>query len=209
MKPCVVYNTPFAITSRLSLFGCETENLEDIANSAASSRNEASPLHPTNAPGTFSYMAGVAALRLIFMQIDGWGKYVSNGVEGVENKARSLLVLFQNVDRACGEHDPNPVSQKGDAITKLVDNPSRYLWPHMEEAKAKENTSVWFFCVSCNGDEVRAELSRPRAIEKGNFGTFAERIFIIQNDDWRPPGRPTNDENLSQDEIDVPVSKKI
>jgi hypothetical protein len=46
------------------------------------------------------------------------------------------------------------------------------------------NTGVWYFCVSIDGDDVRAELSLPSAIENGAFGKFIERIFIVGAGEW-------------------------
>ena len=209
MEPSELYNEPHEIGGRLIEFGCGVQDLQDVALMAVSARNEATPLHPANAPGTFSYMAGVAGLRMTFLPKEGWEKRQIKGVEAVENKALGLVILFQNVDFACGIQDPNPISSKGEAVTSLVDNPTDYLWSYMaEEDKTQENWHVWFFCVSCNGDEVRAELSRPRAITKGGFGTFAERIFIIQSDDWSPLPEETFDNFHAEDDFDVPVSKK-
>ena len=46
------------------------------------------------------------------------------------------------------------------------------------------NSGVWFYCVSVNGDDVRAELSRPISVGGGNFDGFFERIFIIRQGEW-------------------------
>lgn len=206
MNAATLYRAPHEIRGKLSFFGVDINEMQGIALEAVSARNEATPIHPSNAPGTFSYMAGVAALRMIFLNREGWKMYRNKGVEGVENPRLRTVVLFQNVDRACGIHDPNPISSKGEAVTQLVDNPSGYLWEYMaDEAKANENSSVWFFCVSNDGEEVRAELSRPRAIKNGGFGAFPERIFIIQDNDWTPID---SDKGHEGDDFDVPVSKK-
>tara|TARA_R100001143_G_scaffold62552_1_gene66122 strand:- start:2719 stop:3351 length:633 start_codon:yes stop_codon:yes gene_type:complete len=209
MSPSIVYKQAYEITAKLSIFDVTIPELQAIALEAVSARNEATPLHPANAAGTYSYMEGVAALRMVFIQKEGWEITRYKGVEAVANKELGVVIMFQNVDFACGVHDPNPASDKGDGVAELVDNPTGYLWPHMEEeAKANENRHAWFFCVSCNGDEVKAELSRPRAIVKGNFGTFAERIFVIQDNDWSPIPDKASDDIEDTQEFDIPVSKK-
>lgn len=211
MSLAKIYSESFLISSKLAEFGCSINELQDVALSAVAARNEATALHPINAPGMFSYMEGVAALRLSFLQIDGWEVHRWNGVEGVRNKELGLIILFQNVDTACGIHQPQAISQKGDAVHDLVDNPTGFLWEEMaQEVRATENSEVWFFCVASNGENVRAELSRPREIKNGNFGALAERIFVIQDDDWLPEpdqldhGHPAD----GIDDIDVFVSKK-
>ena len=47
-----------------------------------------------------------------------------------------------------------------------------------------ENRGTWFYCVSVNGDDVRAELSRPISVSGGNFEGFYERIFVIRDGEW-------------------------
>ena len=165
--------------------------------------------NPANAAGMYSYMEGVAALRMIFLSKEGWKIVRPKGVEAVANTELGIMVLFQNVDHACAEHDPSPISAKGEGVIELVDNPSGYLWDYMaEEDQNNENRHVWFFCVSSSVDEIRAELSRPRAIKNGNFGTFAERIFIVQDNDWNPTDDDTGDNPNDGQDFDVPVSKK-
>lgn len=211
MKPSILYSEPHEVKGRLADFGCYIKALQDVALAAASARNGASPLHPVNAGGTYSYMEGVAALRMAFLPIKGWEMRREKGVESVENKKIGFVILFQNVDFACGTHEPNPISGKGEAVATMVDNPTGYLWPYMEEEeKAQENLHIWFFCVSSNGEEIRAELSRPRAIKNKGFGTFAERIFVIKDGDWSPIDKNTvdNNPNNSEDDFDIPVSKK-
>ncbi len=48
----------------------------------------------------------------------------------------------------------------------------------------KIDTGIWYFCVSVNGDDVRAELSIPLGVEGGNFKGFIERIFIVRDEEW-------------------------
>ncbi len=47
-----------------------------------------------------------------------------------------------------------------------------------------KDTGVWYFCVSVNCDDVRAEISLPTGIVGGNFKGFIERIFILRGGDW-------------------------
>lgn len=209
MNTSIIYREPYEITGKLTIFDVTIQELHAVALEAVSARNEATALHPANAPGTFSYMAGVAALRMIFTRKPGWKIARPKGVEAVSNERLGIVIMFQNVDFACGAHDPNPVSGKGLGVAELVDNPTGFLFPHMaEEAEAKENKHAWFFCVSCNGEKPYAELSRPRCIENGNFGTLAERIFIIQSSDWEPTPSSSSGDVEHDQEFDITVTKK-
>ena len=209
MKQATIYQISHEISRKLSEFNVTKKELQGIALEAISARNEATSFHPSNAPGTYSYMAGVAALRMIFVRKAGWEISRHKGVEAVVNRDLGTVILFQNVDNACGRHDPCPITVKGEGVTKLVDNPSGFLWAYMaEEDQNLENKYVWFFCVSSHKDEVRAELSRPRAIDNGNFGTFAERIFIIQDSDWSLTNE-NPDKDLDDNEgHEISVTKK-
>ena len=43
---------------------------------------------------------------------------------------------------------------------------------------------MWFLCVSVDGDDVRAELSKAPGVAGGNFKPFDERIFILRKGEW-------------------------
>lgn len=214
MHKSEVYAQPHEVVRALSQFDVTIEDLIAVALQASLARSEASPLHPQNASGQYSYLAGVAALRAVFLQKRGWKMSRPNNAEAIVNERLGIVILFQNVDHACGAHDPNPISSKGPGVADLVDNPTGFLWDYMEkEAESNENVSVWFFCVASNGDEVSAELSRPRAIQgNGRFGTFAERIFVLQGYSSGPNVGPNTEENPSDlgtnTEFDVSVTRK-
>ena len=209
MSPAVIYSESYEVNSALSQFGTTADSLRNVAFAAVAARNEATPLHPANAPGTYSYLAGVAALRMVFLNVDGWQIARPKGVEAVENKNLGMTILFQNVDHACGLHDPNPISEKGDGVSDLVSGSSGYLFEEMEaEARNKENNSVWFFCVSVKGEEIRAELSRPTEIKNGSFGIFAERIYLIKDNDWSPIKDDSSSDSSAIQDFDISVTKK-
>ena len=127
MNALTIYKQPHEVNKKLSFFNVESEELQRVAIVAASARNEATPLHPANAPGLKSYLEGVPALRMTFLQKDGWRITRYNGVEAIANERLGTVIMFQNVDSACGKNDPNPISVKGDSVAKLVDNPTPYL----------------------------------------------------------------------------------
>jgi hypothetical protein len=87
-------------------------------------------------------------------------------------------------------HDPRPVSAKGSGSDRIVDSAQGSLFTPEQLASAEAikfepiNTGVWYLCVSVDGDDVRAELSLPSAIENGSFGRFIERIFIVGGGEW-------------------------
>ena len=207
-----IYKTKHEVESRLSQFGVTNDEIKAIALQAASARASATDLHPINAPGLFSYLEGVAAMRELFLP-KGWQISRTMGIEAVKSDFYKTAIIFQNVDLACGDFDPNPISRKGEGAKKLLDNPTGYLWNSMEEEElSKENEKIWFLCVSINNNKLNAELSRPKSLLGYQFGLFLERIFININEE--PPFDKylnKNNSPLDSNEIkdsDIVVTKK-
>lgn len=78
----------------------------------------------------------------------------------------------------------------------------------IEDALRHENAATWFFCVSINGDDVRAELSLPRSVDADNFNGFIERIFIVADGYWGGSGIVDLDNDPGGDDIEPIVTKK-
>lgn len=204
-----VFEDDYEIEDQLVKFGITKQELREVAFNAASARNEATGLHPVNAPGTFAYHEGVRSMRLMFLQKqDGWEVDRLDGIEVILHKEKNLVVVFQNVDLACGIDSPKAISEKRISSKKLIANATSPLFPEIS-GKAHENRSVWYLCVSSNADEVKMELSRPDAIdEKGQFSVFSDRIFIVTEDDILPTNTPRDDEAFEVDDFDIQVTKK-
>lgn len=207
MTRSAIYKSVLEVRTKLHDFGCEASILRDVALAATAARNEATPLHPQNAPGLLSYLAGVANLRGAFLRLDGWERYSVKGVEGVQNRQRGLIILFQNVDFACGVVEPRPICPKKEGLTKLVDNETLCLFKEMAgEDGLRENKEVWFLCVSNRSEEPQAELSRPKRIEDGAFGSLLERVYILTGSEDCP--QPRDNVASDQDDFEVSVTKK-
>ena len=148
---------------------------------------------PATAEGQFAYIYGTRFLRNLF-RTKGYGLYRQDNVEGVQHAQRNLKIIYQSVDLAASWlHNPRPVSAKGSGSDRVVDSAQGSLFTAEQLASAEPikfhpiNTGVWYFCVSVDGDDVRAELSLPSAIVNGAFGNFIERIFIIGGGEWSDP----------------------
>lgn len=211
MAHSAIYKSVFEVQNKLHDFGCKPSILTDIALAAIAARNEATPLHTQNAPGLYSYLAGVASLRGAFLRLEGWEKYAVKGVEGVQNKQRGLIILFQNVDFACGVAEPRPICPKKEGVTELVDNGTLCLFKEMAgEDGLRENKEVWFFCVSNRSEEPQAELSRPSRIEDGAFGKLLDRIYILTGSEEHSERRDKKQDSESDhDDFEVSVTKKV
>jgi len=164
------------VKSRLSDFGVSTDDLMKIVHAAAGGRNSSVSNDPKAAGGYFAYIYGTRALRDVFLPL-GWKRDRHDNIESVINQADGVKIIFQNVDNAADPlRTPKALSGKGAAAARIIDFSQPTLtnfsetFPKDDGKEQNINTSVWFFCVSVDGGNVRAELSRPYSLEGGQFG---------------------------------------
>ncbi len=205
-----IFQNPVEVQSRLTTLGFTVEELATVALKAVSAKNEATRFHPSNASGLFSYLWGTSALREMAVPKDGWELDRTSNIESIFNRSMNIKIIFQNVDSACSFAPPKAISGKGNAVQDLVGNTTgAFLFEDMEEEHIKniQNNGTWFFCVSSDEDgEVRAELSLPSSMQGKQFGSFHERIFIINDSRWDAPIDLNNDDLLDDDNDDFDIS---
>lgn len=185
MQPVRIVKEDWDVEARLgALFGVSKAELVEVALAAVGGRRDAVDDDPITAAGTFSYIFGTRALRRLFRAKE-WKRNRSGGVESVFAPDRGVKIVFQNADLAAEERrDPKAISDKGNATERAVRLGQGSLFPEIEEEEIKEATaSVWYLFVSCEGDDIRAELSHPRSIVDGQFLGFHERVFIVNKGD--------------------------
>ena len=209
MELARIVKAEWEVDARLAeLFGVLKSELVQVAGAAVGARRDAVDDDPITAPGTLSYIYGTRALRTLF-RAKKWDLNRKGGVESVFHRERRLKIVFQNADQAADDHrPPQAVSDKGSA-TELAVRLGQYdLFPKLVGEAIREATAaVWYLFVSCNGDDVRAELSYPKSVVDGQFLGFHERIFIIEKGDLddfdfsRSDGTPPI-------EFDVAVTRK-
>lgn len=197
------------VRSRLAEFGVTLEELVEIVRGVVAARADATADDPASAEGLFAYIFGTRYLRQVFRS-HGWLSHSENNVEGVRHPDRQLKVIYQSVDRAGdASHTPQAVSGKGSGADRIISANQGRLFAELEEVATISSAvdelkfGVWFFCVSVEGDDVRAELSMPTGVEGGNFEGFSERIFILGHGDWAAAVAPLDD---ADDGVDIEPS---
>lgn len=206
MQKSYVFSESWDVDAKLSELGITKQDLVTVAIKAVTAKNDAIAIDPINAPGQLAYIYGTRALREMLLPKRDWKLDRTDNIESTLNLEKNIKIIYQNVDIACAKCLPRAISGKGNASRRLVENNTGYLWPEMEEEfEMQENTSVWYFCVSTNGDEIRAEISRPRTIEGNQFGDFLERIFIVTDNDW---DIVNDDADYDDQDYDIKVTKK-
>lgn len=199
------------VKHELDALGLTKEIVFKIADAAASARADTMAVEPLNAPGTNAYNKGVAATRMSLLPL-GWRMSHKGGVEATVNDALAIQLIFQSVDMACTERDPEAISEKGSGSRKLVYDGQQDLFKH-EEGKRKQAIGVaprvWLVCVSTAGKKLRAEVSCPKVYEGGQFAGFVKRIPVVDQDyDPTPQTRRSDDDNDGAVDYEVKIVKK-
>jgi hypothetical protein len=182
-----IYREEWDVNARLVPFGVTRLELIEVVRGVVAARADSVADDPLAAEGQFAYIFGTRYVRALFRS-KGYLSIRREGLEAVRHPDRELQIVYQSVDAAAqDDHDPRAVSGKGAGADRVIDSAQgRLIFP--DEAIKRHtggvNVGVWFFCVSVDGDNVRAELSLPAGVGGGNFDGFIERIFIVQGDDW-------------------------
>lgn len=188
-----IYSAPQEVDQRLESFGVTRQELLAVVAAVVGARAEAVPDDPLSAEGQFAYIYGTRHLRAL-LKPKKWSIHREQNVEAVKHPTLNLRIVYQSVDVASSElHSPRAVSGKGAGADRIINTAQGSLFTKAQLDGVRAivlgpiNAGVWFFCVSVDGDDVRAELSLPSSIEGGNFRGFVERIFIVGDGDWNVP----------------------
>ena len=190
MQPARIFREDDEVDRRLADFGVNREELIDVVRAVVAARADAIDDDPASAEGLFAYIYGTRALRQVFKR-HGWIRYREDNVESVRHPSRNLKVIYQSVDFAADWlHSPKAISGKGSGADRMILSGQTSLFreedlqPIVKTPLPEIKSGAYFFCVSVDGDDVRAELSLPSGIAKGNFAGFIERIFIVRPGEW-------------------------
>ena len=171
------------VESKLAFYDLEKDLLSEVARRAVAASRDATNNHPSNAPGTFSYLYGTQALRDLFLG-ETWVLDRKDGIESILNIEKNIKVVFQNVDIACSkEKEPKPRSGKGAGSERACFGNQLKLFPHLPtfvEPQNEESVITLYLMVSNVNGKIGVELSRP-IITNGTFSSFVERIFIDEH----------------------------
>ena len=123
-----------------------------------------------------------------------------------------IKTIFQNAERAGDPiFEPMAANRKGAASARAVDLGQIELFPEhrieKEQTVAELNANVWILFVEAQGQNVRAEFSRPKAISDEQYAGFHERILLVQGSEWDTPD-PLSDDGEPPADFEVTVSRK-
>ena len=173
-----------AAKQELAALGLTAEIVLKIADAAATAKADTMAVEPLNAPGTNAYNKGVAAKRLALIPL-GWRMSRNRGIEATVNDKLGIQLVFQNVDVACTDRNPQAISEKGSGARTLIYDGQKDLFQRAEGAREQAPgvaLRVWLVCVSTSDKKLRAEVSCPLLFEGSQFEGFAKRIFVVDQD---------------------------
>ena len=182
-----LYLEDWSVNAKLKrTFGVTRSDLIKVVREVVGARADSVDDDPLSAAGLFAYIYGTRAIRAVLRRA-GWVRYRQDNMEMAKHPDREIMVAYQSVDLACSEfHDPKAVSGKGAGAARVIDMATLFTPEEMagKTAEADFSTGMWFFCISVDDDDVRAELSLSAGLEGGNFKPFIERIFILKKGEW-------------------------
>jgi hypothetical protein len=195
------------VMTRLSALGVTKEELLDVVRAAVGGRRDATPFDPVNAGGLFAWIYGTRQLRAIFVPKE-WVAGRTDNIESVFNPVAGIKIIYQSAERASDPMlDPLAISKKGVGAARAVEMGQGEFWPEMRTEEIREGSAAnWYLFVYANGDDVRAELSYPMAIEGDQFCGFNERILLVQKGEW--PGIDITVDDVLIPDFDVSVTRK-
>lgn len=216
--PALFRNSPIEVDNRLEDLGWAREELLEVVAAMVAARNGCTENDPNGAPGWMAYKDGTRRMREIGLP-KGMHKSDDDQIPWVLDTKRGIRFAVSNTDDGTGDEHaiPQNRSKKGPATDRAVGRNQGWLFDELELADNVVPLSMarrrqpgiivsWYLCVYVEGDEVRAELSCPTAVESGFFTNFMERLVLV----GRGGGdlvRRRGDDPAPQ-EFDIPVSKK-
>lgn len=180
------------LTSALarSQFGVGVDDLHRVVLGAVDGWLLVDEFDPSGAGGQFAYIFGTRQLRtrLCGSRTQHWEKFRDENIEFVRRSSDGTRIVFQNVDVAADERRfPLAISGKKEGSRRVVDCSQAELDLTGGSSGSRRQGlgyPLWYFCVSVNGEDVRAELSRPLPFEGNNFTGFSTRLVVVGDGEW-------------------------
>ncbi|MBT3556631.1 MAG: hypothetical protein HOC63_09650 [Rhodospirillales bacterium] len=208
--------------NRLEELGQSREKLVSVAEAMIGAKADCTDNDPPGARGWSAWRMGTRRLREVNLVDDGWEKDETDQVSSVLNRNLGVRIVVSNTNDCTGIEEvgrnPQNRSKKGAATDRMIQqnqgsfmdilDATTNIIPLHSDSTMPGAIVTWYYCVYCEGDDFRTELSCPSSVENGFFAGFIERIFIIDssNDGTHPTRRLNDDETVT--EFEIPVTRK-
>lgn len=199
-----------SVNRELAALDLTKEIIANIADAVASAKADTMAVEPLNAAGINAYNKGVASIRINMLTRKGWRMCHKGGVEATVNDELAIQLIYQSVDMACTERDPQAISGKGSGARQLVyEGQQQEMFERVEGQRKQIHgvaPRVWLICVSTSGKKLRAEVSCPDLFEGNQYDGFSKRIFVVDQDYEPSPGtliKPDEDSGAADYEVKI------
>jgi hypothetical protein len=199
------------------VFGFDAALLRDdvIPRATGAARSYLGGLYPPAAPGMARWMHTVAYLREALLPL-GWDSDDTDLLSGVVHHERRLRIITAagnsatGVPRSAAGKDPSTKWPKGEKTAAVVaGNVQLSLFEQAAQRPDARPYDTWFLLQHATVEEVRAELSRPGAIDaRGYITSWTDRYLLgsISND--LGVADVPFDGDIDDDGIDISVEPK-
>ena len=214
----VIFKEPIEVTNRLAECRTSRELALAVVDAMITAKSECTDNDPSGSRGWRAWQMGTRRLREVHIGVGDWEKDDTGQVPSIVSKKLGMRIVVCNTeDGTCLDAlQPQNSSRKGASTDHAVDANQTSMFADEETGKVVSLNRVitsagpvvtYYLCVYAEGDDVRAELSRPKEFENGFFTGFSERIYIVGGD--TPPTettlKPVED---GEGEYDIPVTLK-
>jgi len=172
------------VVDRLAVLGLTVDALRDAVGMGEAARNSCTANDPAIAPGFLAWAKTTRGLRDGLAPAD-WRRSSDGGLETVVSPDGKLAIVVATGDEATGRIAGSPKTKysKGPATAAAIEqNQLSFLFATPEPivpGPVPSERVTWLLLIARGTDEVRCELSLPKAIgDDGKVETWAERIIL-------------------------------
>ena len=188
MLPAMLTIQPSTVETRLAELGWTIEEMHEIIRESIRARRGVTPNHPLGTAGYYAWSEASSMLRMLGAEK---GFYITNEnhIAGTYSSKHGAKFVVCNTDGGTGRENgmPQNRNKKGPGTEQdIAGNQERFAF-YNELADLNQlhpssrATTVWYLCIYCLDNEVRAELSCPMECKNGVFTAFYERLNLTGN----------------------------
>lgn len=207
-----ILHEPAEVVDRLAQLGLTIEVLREAVAMGEAARNSCTANDPVIAPGFLAWARTTRGLRDC-LAVPGWQRSSDGGLETVVSPEGKLAIAVATGDDATGRIGGSPKTKysKGPATAAAIEqNQLSFLFADsapIVPGPVPTERVTWLLLIARGTEEVRCELSLPKAIgDDGRVESWSERIILgpIGRD-----GEPTVTPADQEPDIVVEVSRRV
>lgn len=214
-----IHIDPIDVAGRLDELDVRAANLIEAVQYGAHFVYESTANDPRASLGMLAWGKTNRGLRDRLVP-EGWDTRSERGYELTIHPTLNYGIAVSSGDAYTGQDgdfDPSTSSDKGQATRDIVKHNGQLSFATIapdefpDQEPPPHETWLLLYCIDEERDEVRLELSRPKAMTDNRVTSWYERIILRPQAFGRPPSRVFDDrpdEGDGHDAVEVTVEKK-